>query len=62
MVGSLGTRNALDIAMRYKAKFLHCSTSECYGDPSVHPQVETYWGNVNPIGPWYMYDQSETFF
>ena len=61
MVGSSGTRNALDIAMRYKAKFLHCSTSECYGDPLVHPQVETYWGNVNPIGPRSVYDEAKRF-
>ena len=61
MVGSLGTRNALDVAMRYKAKFLHCSTSECYGDPIVHPQVETYWGNVNPIGPRSVYDEAKRF-
>lgn len=49
--GSLGTKNALDMAKRYDAKFLHASTSECYGDPEVNPQTEDYWGNVNPVGP-----------
>jgi dTDP-glucose 4,6-dehydratase len=55
MVGSAGTKNALDIARKHSAKFLHASTSECYGDPAVHPQTEDYWGNVNPIDflkPW----------
>ncbi len=61
LVGSSGTRNALDIARRYKAKFLHCSTSECYGDPLIHPQPETYWGHVNPIGPRSVYDESKRF-
>jgi dTDP-glucose 4,6-dehydratase len=61
LVGSSGTRNALDIARRYKAKFLHCSTSECYGDPVIHPQPETYWGHVNPIGPRSVYDESKRF-
>lgn len=60
-VGSDGTRNALDIAHRYQAKFLHASTSECYGDPSVHPQTEDYWGNVNPIGPRSVYDEAKRF-
>ncbi len=50
-VGSLGTHNALGLAREKKAKFLLASTSEVYGDPLVHPQEETYWGNVNPIGP-----------
>jgi dTDP-glucose 4,6-dehydratase len=61
MVGSCGTRNALEIAHQYSARFLHCSTSECYGDPTVHPQPETYWGNVNPIGPRSVYDEAKRF-
>ena len=61
MVGSLGTRNALDIAHKYQAKFLHASTSECYGDPDQHPQTEEYWGHVNPIGPRSVYDESKRF-
>lgn len=60
-VGAEGTRNALEIALKYGAKFLHASTSECYGDPAVHPQPETYWGNVNPIGPRSVYDESKRF-
>lgn len=60
-VGSAGTLNALEIARRYGAGFLQASTSECYGDPEVHPQVETYWGNVNPIGPRSVYDESKRF-
>ena len=60
-VGSDGTRNALDVAHRYQAKFLHASTSECYGDPAVHPQTEDYWGNVNPIGPRSVYDEAKRF-
>ena len=60
-VGSLGTTNALDIAKRYNAKFLHASTSECYGDPDVHPQTEEYWGHVNPIGPRSVYDEAKRF-
>jgi dTDP-glucose 4,6-dehydratase len=60
-VGSSGTRNALEIAKRYGAKFLHASTSECYGDPAVHPQTEDYWGNVNPIGPRSVYDEAKRF-
>lgn len=60
-VGSLGTRNMLEIAAKYDAKFLTTSTSECYGDPQVHPQVETYWGNVNPVGPRSCYDESKRF-
>jgi dTDP-glucose 4,6-dehydratase len=60
-VGSNGTRNALDVARRYKAGFLHASTSECYGDPDVHPQTETYWGRVNPIGPRSVYDEAKRF-
>jgi dTDP-glucose 4,6-dehydratase len=61
LVGSDGTRNALEIARRYGAKFLHASTSECYGDPSVHPQTEDYWGHVNPIGPRSVYDEAKRF-
>ncbi len=61
LVGSEGTRNALEIARRYGAGFLHASTSECYGDPEVHPQVESYWGNVNPIGPRSVYDEAKRF-
>jgi dTDP-glucose 4,6-dehydratase len=60
-VGSSGTRNALEIAKKYGAKFLHASTSECYGDPDVHPQTEDYWGNVNPIGPRSVYDEAKRF-
>lgn len=61
MVGSQGTRNMLEIARKYGAKFLHASTSECYGDPSVHPQTEDYWGNVNPVGPRSVYDEAKRF-
>ena len=60
-VGSQGTRNALDLARKYGAGFLHASTSECYGDPDVHPQTETYWGRVNPIGPRSVYDEAKRF-
>lgn len=61
MVGSAGTRNVLEIAKKYGAKFLHASTSECYGDPDEHPQTEEYWGHVNPIGPRSVYDESKRF-
>jgi dTDP-glucose 4,6-dehydratase len=61
MVGSAGTKNVLDIARKYGAKLLHASTSECYGDPSVHPQTEEYWGNVNPIGIRSVYDEAKRF-
>src|SRR5581483_1830133 len=61
LVGSRGTINALDLAKRHGAKFLQASTSECYGDPLEHPQRETYWGNVNPIGPRSVYDESKRF-
>ncbi|HUX45432.1 MAG TPA: UDP-glucuronic acid decarboxylase family protein [Terracidiphilus sp.] len=61
MVGSAGTRNSLEIAKKYSAKFLHASTSECYGDPLVHPQTEDYWGHVNPIGPRSVYDEAKRF-
>ncbi len=60
-VGSLGTLNTLEIAKRYGAGYLHASTSECYGDPEVHPQVESYWGHVNPIGPRSVYDEAKRF-
>jgi dTDP-glucose 4,6-dehydratase len=60
-VGSLGTFHALDVARKYEAKYLVSSTSECYGDPLQHPQPETYWGNVNPIGPRSVYDEAKRF-
>jgi dTDP-glucose 4,6-dehydratase len=60
-VGSLGTHNALGVALAKKARFLLASTSEVYGDPLVHPQPETYWGNVNPIGPRGVYDEAKRF-
>src|ERR1700722_19495262 len=60
-VGSIGTRRMLELAQRKGAKFLLTSTSESYGDPTVHPQVETYWGNVNPVGPRSCYDESKRF-
>ncbi len=60
-VGSSGTRNALEVAKRYNAGFLHASTSECYGDPQVHPQTEDYWGHVNPVGPRSVYDEAKRF-
>jgi dTDP-glucose 4,6-dehydratase len=61
LVGSAGTVNTLNLARKYNAGFLHASTSECYGDPEVHPQVETYWGRVNPIGPRSVYDEAKRF-
>ena len=60
-VGSLGTFNALENARKYGAKYLVSSTSECYGDPLEHPQKETYWGNVNPVGPRSVYDEAKRF-
>ena len=60
-VGSLGTHNALGIAKAKKAKFLLASTSEVYGDPEVHPQKESYWGHVNPVGPRGVYDEAKRF-
>ena len=60
-VGSLGTFHALEVARKYAAKYLISSTSECYGDPLEHPQKETYWGNVNPIGPRSVYDEAKRF-
>ena len=60
-VGSLGTHNALGLALAKGARFLLASTSEVYGDPLTHPQQETYWGNVNPIGPRGVYDEAKRF-
>jgi dTDP-glucose 4,6-dehydratase len=60
-VGSAGTINCLELAKKYHAKFLIASTSECYGDPLEHPQKESYWGHVNPIGPRSVYDESKRF-
>jgi len=61
LAGSAGTLNTLELARKYNARYLHASTSECYGDPEVHPQVETYWGHVNPIGPRSVYDEAKRF-
>jgi dTDP-glucose 4,6-dehydratase len=60
-VGSYGTHNALGLAKWKRARFLISSTSEVYGDPQVHPQPETYWGNVNPIGPRGVYDEAKRY-
>jgi dTDP-glucose 4,6-dehydratase len=60
-VGSLGTHKALGLAREKQARFLLASTSECYGDPLVHPQAEDYWGNVNPVGPRGVYDEAKRF-
>ncbi len=60
-VGSFGTYNALQLAEQKKCKFLMASTSECYGDPEVSPQPETYWGRVNPVGPRSVYDEAKRF-
>jgi dTDP-glucose 4,6-dehydratase len=60
-VGSLGTHNALGLAKAKQARFLLSSTSEVYGDPLVNPQPETYWGNVNPVGPRGVYDEAKRF-
>jgi dTDP-glucose 4,6-dehydratase len=60
-VGSLGTHKALGFTKAKNARFLIASTSECYGDPEVHPQVEEYWGNVNPVGPRGVYDEAKRF-
>ncbi len=60
-VGSLGTHNALGVAKAKGARFFIASTSEVYGDPLVHPQIETYWGNVNPVGPRGVYDEAKRF-
>ena len=61
LAGSAGTINILNLARKYNAGFLHASTSECYGDPEVHPQVESYWGRVNSIGPRSVYDEAKRF-
>jgi dTDP-glucose 4,6-dehydratase len=60
-VGSLGTFHALEVGQKYGAKYFVSSTSECYGDPLEHPQKETYWGHVNPIGPRSVYDEAKRF-
>src|SRR5256714_7660729 len=60
-VGSLGSFHCLDLAKKYKARYLLASTSECYGDPLEHPQKESYWGHVNPVGPRSVYDESKRF-
>ena len=60
-VGSLGTHNALGLALAKEARLLLASTSEVYGDPMIHPQQESYWGNVNPIGPRGVYDEAKRF-
>jgi nucleoside-diphosphate-sugar epimerase len=60
-VGSRGVENLLELALRQDARFLQASTSEVYGDPLVHPQVETYWGNVNPVGHRSVYDEAKRF-
>jgi len=59
--GSLGTMHCLELAKKYRAKFLLASTSECYGDPLEHPQKESYWGHVNPVGPRSVYDEAKRF-
>ena len=59
--GSIGTERMLQLALEKAARFLLTSTSECYGDPLEHPQIETYWGNVNPVGPRSCYDESKRF-
>jgi dTDP-glucose 4,6-dehydratase len=60
-VGSIGVDNTLEIAARHGAGYLHASTSECYGEPLEHPQRESYWGNVNPVGPRSVYDEAKRF-
>ena len=60
-VGSIGTENMLRVAEAHGAGFLQASTSECYGDPTVHPQPESYWGHVNPVGPRSVYDEAKRF-
>src|SRR5436190_6295268 len=59
--GSYGTHNSLGLAKKHRARFLIASTSEVYGDPQIHPQPETYWGNVNPIGPRGVYDEAKRY-
>lgn len=60
-VGSLGTHNALGLARKHSARLCLASTSEVYGDPLIHPQPESYWGNVNPVGPRGVYDEAKRF-
>lgn len=60
-VGSAGVENTLEIAHRHGAGYLHASTSECYGEPLEHPQTESYWGNVNPVGPRSVYDEAKRY-
>jgi dTDP-glucose 4,6-dehydratase len=60
-VNSVGTLNAIDVARKYQATLLLASTSECYGDPQEHPQKESYWGHVNPVGPRSVYDEGKRF-
>ena len=60
-VGSAGVENTLEIALSSHAVYLHASTSECYGDPLEHPQTESYWGNVNPVGPRSVYDEAKRY-
>ena len=60
-VGSLGTHNTLGLARKHRARYLLASTSEVYGDPRIHPQPESYWGNVNPVGPRGVYDEAKRF-
>src|SRR5919202_831566 len=60
-VGSYGTHHTLGLAKFHRARFLLASTSEVYGDPQVHPQPESYWGNVNPIGPRGVYDEAKRY-
>jgi len=57
----VGAEHTLEIAARFNATYLHASTSECYGDPLEHPQSESYWGNVNPVGPRSVYDEAKRF-
>jgi len=60
-VGAYGTHNMLGLAKAHRARFLLASTSEVYGDPHIHPQPESYWGNVNPIGPRGVYDEAKRY-
>jgi dTDP-glucose 4,6-dehydratase len=59
VTGAAGTINTLNLARKYNACYLRASTSKCYGDPEVHPQIESYWGRVNPIGPRSVYDEAK---
>ena len=61
MVDSVGTSHTLKLAKDKRARYVFASTSEVYGDPQVHPQPESYWGNVNPVGPRYVYDEAKRF-